>query len=140
MIRFCLFIFFPFLSSSFPSTLASRRFEVTSVSKLALISSSLESVELTKRFATCVNLLDFLNSGHVSLSSEFYFALWSPTYFPYGSLMQLDDREEDGEILVNSLNALNRGFGTCLQVIIFDFVNTKGVSSYLSSDTLLNIF
>ena len=126
MIRFCLFIFFPFLSSSFPSTLASRRFEVTSVSKLALISSSLESVELTKRFAACVNLLDFLN-----------FTLWSPTCFPYGSLMQLDDREEDGEILVNSLNALNRGFGTCLRVIIFDFVNTKGVSSYLSSDTLL---
>ena len=60
---FFLVIFFPFLSSSFPSTLASGWFGVTNGSKLALISCSLESVELTKKFAVCANLLDFLNSG-----------------------------------------------------------------------------
>ena len=45
------------------SPLASGRLGVTNGSKLASISSSLESVKLTKRFAACANLLDFLNSG-----------------------------------------------------------------------------
>ena len=59
------------------SPLASGRLGVTNGSKLlASISSLLESVKLTKRFAACANLLDFLNSGLacLSLSSESYFA------------------------------------------------------------------
>ena len=75
-------IFFPFSFLFCHSPLASGRLGVTNGSTLALISSSLESVKLTKRFAAREICLIFLTRDlHVSLSSESYFALWSPTCF-----------------------------------------------------------